>query len=80
MTYGSLDERATNVGEGQYEHTSRPTPSLICSSLLSFSCIFLFPCLIFSIFQASSRSTFQIEAETNLSLDMSFLDHTTSVP
>ena len=46
-----LDERATTVGEGQYEHTSQSTPSLICSSPLSFSCIFhlsmpyIFPCL-----------------------------------
>ena len=40
----SLDERAIVVGEGQYEHISRPTPSLppICSSSFSFFCIFHF--------------------------------------
>ena len=77
---GSLDERATTVGEGQYEHTSRPTPSPVCSSPLSFSCIFLFLCLIFSIFQASLISTFQIETEMDLSLDLSFLYQTTPAP
>ena len=51
-TNNSLDERATTVGEGQFEHTSRPTPSPVCSSPLSFSCIFLFPYFIFSIFLA----------------------------
>ena len=48
---GSLDERATTVGEGQYEHISLPTPSSFCFSPSSFSCIFLFLCLIFSIFR-----------------------------
>ena len=39
----SLDERATAIREGQYEHTSQLTPSLVCSSPLSFmgkNCIF----------------------------------------
>ena len=78
-TNSSLDERATTIGEGQYEHTSRPTPSPVCSSPLSFSCIFLFPYFIFSIFLASPRSAFQIEAEMDLSLHLSFLDQTTLV-
>ena len=42
MIEGSLDERAATIGEGQYEHTSRPTPSPIRSSPSSFSYIFLF--------------------------------------
>ena len=37
-----MDERAAVVREGQYEHTSQPTPYLVCSSSLSFSCIFHF--------------------------------------
>ena len=53
-----LDERATTVEEGHYEHTSRSTPSLISSSPSSFSYIFLFPCLMLSIMQVSPRSTF----------------------
>ena len=44
---GSLDERATTIGEVQYEHTSWPTPYPICSSPSSFSCIFLFFALYF---------------------------------
>ena len=42
----SMDERATHaVGEGQYEPTSQPTPSLplIFSQSLSFFCIFHLP-------------------------------------
>ena len=35
---------------------------------------------IFHFLQVSSRSTFQIEAKTNLSLNLSFLDHTTLTP
>ena len=27
-----MDEKATTIGEGQYEHASRPTPSMVCSS------------------------------------------------
>ena len=74
MTEGYLDERPTTVGEGQYEHTYRLTPSTVCSSLSFFSCIFLFPFLIFSILQVSLRSTFQIEAvETYFSWGLSFL-------
>ena len=46
-TEGSLDERAATVGEGQYEHTSWPTPSPVCSSPLPFSYIFLFFALYF---------------------------------
>ena len=74
-----MDERATTVGEGQYEHTSQPTPSLVCSSPLYFS-YNLFSRLIFSFFQASLRSAFQIEAEMDLSLDLSFLNHITPTP
>ena len=77
---GSLDETATIVKEGQHEHTSRPTPSLVSSSPSSFSCIFSFLCLIFYILQVSPRSSFQIEGETNFSLDLSFLDKTTPAP
>ena len=76
---GSLDERATTVGEGQYEHTSWPTPP-VYSSPSSFSSVFLFPYLMFSIFQASPILALQIEAETDLSLDLSFLDQTISTP
>ena len=79
MAKGSLDERATIVGEGQYEHTSWPTTP-VCSSLSSFSSVFLFPCLMFSIFQASPRLALQIEAETDLSLDLSFLYQTIATP
>ena len=50
MAEDILDERVIAIEEGQYEHTSRPTPSSVCSSPLSFFCIFLFSCLIFSIF------------------------------
>ena len=32
MIKGSLDERVATVGEDQYEHTSRPTPSSVSSS------------------------------------------------
>ena len=42
-TKDSLDERATSIREGHYEHTSQPTPSSVCSLPLSFSCIFHFP-------------------------------------
>ena len=50
-TKGSLHKGATAVGEGQYEHTSWPTPSPICSSPLSFSCIFLSLTLHFPFFR-----------------------------
>ena len=36
----SFDERATFIGEGQYRHTSQPTPFLVCSAPLSFFFIF----------------------------------------
>ena len=73
-TEDSLDERATAIGEGQYEHTSQPTPSPICSSPLPFSCIFhFFHALYFPYFQPSPRSVFQIEEEIDLSLDLSSL-------
>ena len=42
--------------------------------------LYFFLCLIFSILQVSPRSNFQIEVETDLSLDLSFLDHTTPTP
>ena len=42
-----MDERATIIREGQYKHTSRPTPSPVCSSPSSFSCIVLFFAYIF---------------------------------
>ena len=42
--------------------------------------LYFFLCIIFSILQVSSRSNFQIEVETDLSLDLSFLDHTTPTP
>ena len=75
-----LDERSTTVGEGQYEHTSWPTLSPVFSSPLSFFCIFHFLALYFPFLQASPRSTFQIETEIDLSLDLSFLDQLTYAP
>ena len=36
MAEDSLDESATAVGEDRYKHTSQSTPSLVCSSPLSF--------------------------------------------
>ena len=45
--------------------------------LCPFLVFFIFPCLIFFIFQASQRSAFQIEAEIDLSLELSFLDQPT---
>ena len=80
MAEGSLDERATTIGEGQYEHTSQPTPSPICSSPSSFSCIFLFFALYFLFLQVSQRSAFQIEVEMDLSFDLAFLNKTTLAP
>ena len=80
MVEGSLNERATTIGEGQYEHISRSTPSSVCFSPSYFSCIFLFLCLIFYILPVSPRLAFQIEAEMDLSLDLSFLDQTTPAP
>ena len=47
-TEGSLHERATTIGEGQYEHTSWPTPSPACYSPSFFS-VFFFLGLVFSI-------------------------------
>ena len=73
-TKGSLDERATTVGERQYEHTSLPTPSPVRSSHSSFSCLFFsLPYFIF-FFQVSPRSAFQIEMEMDFSMDLFFLD------
>ena len=80
MAEGSLDERATTIGEDRYEHTCHPTPSPVSSLLLFFSCIFLI-CLIFPfLLLVSSRFAFQIEEETDFSLDLSFLDQTTPAP
>ena len=74
----SLDERTTVVGEGQYEHTPQPTPSLppVCSSSFSFFCIFhLSLPYIFHFF--TPRSTFQVEVEIDMPLDLYFLNQTT---
>ena len=74
---GSFDERATTVGEGQYEYTSQPTTSPVCSSPLSFSCIFLFPCLIFSIFPSFTEINFSNRGEDGFIFGLVFLgpDH-----
>ena len=50
MVEDSLDERATAVGEGHYEHTSNLLPLRFVLHLYIFL-VFFFPCLIFSIFQ-----------------------------
>ena len=42
MAEDSLDERATPVREGQYEHTSQPTPSPPPIYSLYFSFLYLF--------------------------------------
>ena len=44
---------------------------------LSFAFFLSFPTLYFPFFQASSKSTFQIEAVIDMPLDLSFLDQTT---
>ena len=50
-TEGSLDERAPSVGEGQYEDTSRLTPSPIFPLHSSFSSIFFSLALYFPFFR-----------------------------
>ena len=73
MVEGSLDERTTTIRECQYKHTSWLTLSPVSFSPSSFSCIFLFPCLMLSILQVSPRSTFQIDVDKDFSLDLSLL-------
>ena len=47
---------------------------------IHLSPIFFFFALYFPFLQVSQRSAFQIEAKTDLSLDLSFLDKTTPAP
>ena len=80
MTEGSLDERDAPVREGQYEHTSRPTPSPISSSPSSFPCIFIFFALYFLFCKFHRDQLSKYRRRQIFSLDLSFLDQITPAP
>ena len=80
ITKGSLEERASTIGEGQYEHTSQPNPSPVCSSPSSFSYIFSFPLPCVFHFSSFIEISFSNRGEDGFIFGLVFLGPEDSYP